>query len=249
MNRETIVLTGSAGSLPGIRQALAGVPATIVEQPLLSFGPPEDLSAVDQALARFGTYRALAFTSPRAACSIIDRAAVLKLTLTTKPPDVWAVGPATASALGDALGQVRQPRTGGGDGVGAAALARAMLDAGVRSPVLFPCGESHRDELPRALRRSGIEVDEVICYRSVLASEEAARGAAAGATLLVVTSPRVVGLLTRACSPEVRPELIVVGPTTAAAAHQAGWAPTAMASEPSAGAVASAITGLLAQRW
>ncbi len=68
-------------------------------------------------------------------------------------------------------------RRAGGSGA-AAALAAAMLEAGVAGPVLFPCGEIRRDELPTRLRHEGIEVDEVVCYRSVLADEAAARAAA-----------------------------------------------------------------------
>jgi uroporphyrinogen-III synthase len=130
----------------------------------------------------------------------------------------------------------------------AEALALAMLDAGVGSPVLFPCGDTRRDELPERLRSQGIEVEEVVCYRSVLASESVARAAAARGTMLVVASPTVANLLVRACPPDIRPDLLALGPTTAASARASGWLPAAVASSPSAGALVAAVKDLLARR-
>jgi uroporphyrinogen-III synthase len=88
----------------------------------------------------------------------------------------------------------------------------------------------------------------VICYRSVLAGEAAARNAAEGARVLVVASPSVAELLARACPPDGRPSLLAVGPTTAAAARAAGWPPAAVASRPSADALVTGIRSLLATR-
>ena len=68
-------------------------------------------------------------------------------------------------------------------------------------------------------------MDEVVCYRSVLASESAAHAAAARGTVLVVASPTVADLLVRACPPDARPDLLAVGPTTAASARASGWSP------------------------
>jgi uroporphyrinogen-III synthase len=81
-----------------------------------------------------------------------------------------------------------------------------------------------------------------------MADEAEARAAAARGTLLVVASPTVVDLLARACPRPTRPELLAVGPTTAASARAAGWSPAAVATEPSARALASAIRGLLDKR-
>jgi uroporphyrinogen-III synthase len=128
------------------------------------------------------------------------------------------------------------------------ALARTMLDAGIGGPVLFPCGEIRREELPQRLRARGIAVDEVVCYRSVLASESAAHMAAGRGTVLVVASPTVAGLLIRACPPEGRPDLLAIGPTTAAAARASGWSPVAVASMPSVDALVMAVRDVIARR-
>jgi len=127
----------------------------------------------------------------------------------------------------------------------AAALATAMLAAGVRGPVLFPCGETRREELSTRLRHDGVEVEEVVCYRSVLAGESEARRAAIAADVLVVASPTVVDLLARCCPAEDRPSLLAVGPTTAAAARASGWPPAAVAAEPTVEALLAEVRALL----
>jgi uroporphyrinogen-III synthase len=203
---------------------------------------------VDYALGRLSSYGAVAITSPRAAAAVAGR---MELRPKGVRPGVglpvWAGGTATAEALGEVLGPIRtpsEPSTGSGM---AAALAVAMLEAKVAGPVLFPCGETRRRELPDFLRRHGIQVDEVVCYRSVLANESAARAAAKRATVVIVASPSVANLLVHAC-PDSRPDLIAVGPTTAASARAAGWLPAAMAANPSTVAVATAVRDLIAAR-
>ena len=241
---ETVVVTASAVSFPGLVEALRGLPAAVEERPLMTFSPPVDWSPVDRAIAELGRFDALAVTSPRAARAFAERLAGPR----TAPP-VWAAGAGTATALGTALGPVRTPPADVVGTVGAAAaLSRAMLEAGVRGPVLFPCGEVRREELPARLRAEGIEVVEVVCYRSVLAGAAAARTAAERARVLVVASPSVADLLARACPPGARPALLAVGPTTAAAARAAGWIPAGVARRAAVDALVAGVRALLATR-
>jgi uroporphyrinogen-III synthase len=249
LTADTVVLTASAGTFPGLAQALRDIPVVVEERPLMNFSPPLDWALVDGALDRLTSYGAIAFTSPRAARAITDRVGARGIPWRHSKPEMWAAGPATAEALRSVPSPVRVPGERHGRKLGAAgALARAMLAARVSGPVLFPCGELRRDELPAELRKNGLDVDEVVCYRSVLAGESEARAAAASGTVLVVASPSVANLLARACPRPTRPELLAVGPTTAASARAAGWTPAAVASEPTVRALASAITSLLAQR-
>ena len=214
----------------------------------MSFAPPVDWGPLDGALDRLESYAAVAFTSPRAAAAVGNRLAGRR-----KPPKpntlVWAAGEATQSALGGLLGPVRTAAVADLALHGAAeALARAMLEAGTDGPVLFPCGDNRRDALPDRLRSCGLRVDEVVCYRSVLASKAAAQAAADRSTVLVVASPSVADLLIRACPPNARPDLVAVGPTTAAAARASGWSPAAVADRPSVEALAAAVRSVLATR-
>ena len=125
-------------------------------------------------------------------------------------------------------------------------VPQAMIEAGVAGPVLFPCGEIRRDELPTRLRHEGIQVDEVVCYRTVLAGEAAAREAAARAGILVVASPGVADLLARVARSGARPRMLAVGPTTAAAARASGWPPAAVAARPDVEALLDGVRFLLA---
>jgi uroporphyrinogen-III synthase len=158
----------------------------------------------------------------------------------------WAAGAGTAQALGDVLGPVHLPdERAVGELGAAAALASALVAAGPGGPVLFPCGDIRRDELPARLRDDGIAVDEVVCYRSVLAGEGEARRAAQRAQIVIVASPSVVDLLARACPPGVRPALLAVGPTTAAAARGSGWPPAGVATRPTTEALVAGVRALV----
>ena len=248
---DTVVLTASPGTFPGLAEALKEVPVVVEERPLLSFAPPLDWGPLDAALDRLSDFRAVAFTSRRAAGVFRARmqARMTSWSGESDMPAVWAAGPATAAELGDRLGPVRVPGRPDSPETGAAEnLARSMIHAAVGGPILFPCGDIRRDELPEQLRQRGIKVHEVVCYRSILADESEARTAAATSTVLVVASPSVAGLVARACPRATRPELLAVGPTTAASARAAGWSPAAVADEPTTRALSSAIRGLLANR-
>jgi len=244
----TVVVTASAGAFPGLVEALRAIPVAVEDVPLMSFAPPLDWTPVDATLRSLDRYAAIAFTSPRSARAFADRLNALGLAVPSGTA-VWAAGAATVQALGGAATGVRHPSEGAlAERGAAAALADALVSASLAGPVLFPCGDIRRDELPARLRDEGLTVDEVVCYRSVLAGEMEARGAAERAQVLVVASPSVADLLARACPPGVRPALVAVGPTTAAAARASGWPPTRIASRPTAEALAAAIRAVVTAR-
>jgi uroporphyrinogen-III synthase len=228
-----VLVTLSTGAFAGLAQALAREGITVEECPLLRFEQPADWRPVDRALDALHRYHAIAFTSPRAAAAVATRWRDQLARPSGASPPVWATGPATAAPLGTLFGAVRMPAAQDASGQGAGeTLAREMLAAGSGSPVLYPCGEIHRDEFTRRLAEAGIEVEEVICYRSVLAASELAGEAARRADILVVGSPRVAELLSGVCPPQARPRLLALGPTTAAASRQRGWPPDAEAERP-----------------
>jgi uroporphyrinogen-III synthase len=227
---------------------LRAIPVAVEICPLMTFAPPLDWAPVDAAARDLSVFGAVAFTSPRSARAFVGRVGSLDAA-TRERISVWAAGAGTAQALGQALGAVRRPddRAGGKHGA-ARALAEAMVAEAVRGPVLFPCGDIRRDELPGRLRDDGIEVVEVVVYRSVLAGEVDARRAAERAQVLVVASPSVADLLARACPPGVRPALLAVGPTTAAAARASGWPPAGVADKPTAEGLVAGVRTLMAAR-
>lgn len=250
MRSGPVVLTVSPGAFPGLADSLRNLPVMVEELPLLTFAPPVDWAPMDRALGDLSRYGALAFTSPRAAAAFVERYGGAGRGSSRRGdalPPVWSGGPGTAAALAPLAGEVHGASEYETGRLGAAsALAAAMVEAGVAGPVLFPCGEIRRDELPTRLRRERIEVDEVVCYRAVLAGEAAARIAAERAGILVVASPSVADLLARAAGAGVRPRMLAVGPTTAAAALASGWPPAAVAARPDVEALLAGVRSLLA---
>jgi uroporphyrinogen-III synthase len=245
MTAGAVVVTAAQGSFPGLSDALRALGVEVIELPLLTFVAPEDWTEVDGAIRRMSHYAAIAFTSPRAAAAFAGRWRELGR---GSLPGVWAAGPRTASAATALARAVRAGPAGEAGRIGAAAaLAAEMLREGVKGPVLFPCGEIRRDELPTRLRQEGIEVDEVVCYRSVVAGEEMAREAVRLAGILIAASPTVAELLARSSSATLRPPLLAVGPTTAAAARAAGWAPAAVAPLPEVDALVAEVRSLRAE--
>jgi uroporphyrinogen-III synthase len=249
MSRDRVVLTASAGAFPGLATALGDLGIPLEVRPLLRFVSPSDWNQLDTALEQRYRYRAMALTSPRASQAVAERIGARRVTWDGPAPIIWVVGSVTEESLRGRAGPVRKPDTPPIPGESAAgSLARAMLTAQVGTPVLFPCGDRRRDELPNLLRSHGIQVDEVVCYRTILASREEAQAAAAGSTVVVVASPSVAALLAEACSGPSRPRLVAIGAATAYAALAAGWPPAAVAGEPSTAALSAAIAGLLATR-
>lgn len=250
MTSGPVVLTVSPGAFPGLAEELRALPVIVEEHPLLTFVPPLDWAPMDRALGELSRYDALAFTSPRAATAFVERYGdVGRVGAAARDPlpPVWSGGRGTAAALAPLATPVRTASADEAGLVGsAAALAAAMLDGGVAGPVLFPCGEIRRDELPTRLRHEGIEVEEVVCYRSVLADEQAARAAAERGAILVVASPSVADLLGRVARSTDRPRMLAVGPTTAAAARASGWPPAAVASRPDVESLLAGVRSLLA---
>ena len=225
---ETVVVTASAGSFPGLAVRCGRYRWRSEERPLMSFAPPVDWAPLDRALERLARFHGMAFTSPRAASAFAARLGQRRDAHPSPEqlPPLWASGAATAERPGP-LGPVQTPSSAADRAIGAAAaLARAMLASRAGGPVLFPCGELRRDELPARLRQEGIEVEEVVCYRSVLARDDGGQ-VRRGARLVCWwwRAPASPSSWLRACPPEARPPILAVGPTTAAAARAAGWPP------------------------
>ncbi len=239
-----VLVTASDGTLPALEARLPEL--TVVRAPLFSAEPPGSWDALDGALARLRSYAAVALTSPRAGSALVERLASRGARWPSAGPALWAVGARTAASVAT-LAVAQLPAEAAEDGGSAgASLARALLRAGVSGAVLFPCGERHRDELPRLLRDAGMTVDEAVAYRVRASPAVEVRRAAAGARGILATSPRAVEALMAAVPPAARAALVAIGATTAAAAEALGWPPAAVAAAPTVPDVAAAIHAALA---
>ena len=229
-----VSLTLSPGALPGLADGLRARGLLVREAPLLAVRPVPDLRSLDTALRRLEPRSGLAVTSPRAGHCLRQRVQAMGAAI---PREVWAVGPATVRSLPPEWNVRLSPEAN------ARSLAEAMLEAGVRGPVLHPCGTHRREELSLLLGQAGIAVQPIICYDVVLAEAAEIHVALDGAALVLAGSHRVIRRMAEVTGTGVRPGLVCLGPATAATARAAGWEPAAVAGEPTARGFLQALDG------
>lgn len=232
-----IVFTGTAGGFAEARSQLTQRGFANVEVPLIKMEAADSLESLERALGELDRYRAMAITSVRAAKIVAECCRRLGTAGPHLP--VWC-GPASVAHLAPFFPLIQTASSTGQQGLGLA-LAGEMLRQGVGSPVLFPCGESHREELSVRLRAAGKRVVPVEAYRTVLEPDATAAQVMTRADVVVVASPRVALHLARNSSIAWRPMVVAIGPTTARAARQAGLEPDAVALSPDADGLMAAV--------
>ncbi len=229
-----VVITRRAGQSSALAELLEERGATVVEVPAIEIAAPA-ATALDAALRSLERYQWVVFTSANAVHAVEGRIAALgsPRSLTRLGPKLASVGAATTAALRSAFpaDPVALEPTGG---FRAAALAEAfsgeeMADA----RVLLPCSSRARDELPRALRALGAEVDVVVAYETVEPADlrqKVSRCLDEGFDLVAFASPSAVLAFASAAGARARGlPAVVIGPTTAAAAQAEGFAVKAVA--------------------
>lgn len=224
-----------AGAIP------VGVP-TIAIRPVVS-------PALDAALREAGRYDWIVVTSANGVAAVFDRFRAAGSEVPAGPR--WAaVGPKTAAAL-DARGVT--PDVVPDAGIGAAIPADIGEIAGRR--VLLARAAGAGEDLPEILRRRGADVDDLVAYETVEGPAES-RGALEAAleegldAAIFTSGSTARGFVrlaggTRALDGVV---VVVIGPSTAAAAREAGIEPDAVASERSPEGLVAALAGVAAGR-
>ena len=207
--------------------ALAALELDAVAMPVTRTEPPADPAALSRALTA-GGHAAIVIASARGAEALI---AAVHAEGPALPP-VWAVGPATLRALA-AAGIAAVHPVGVVDGAG---LAHALVAAGAPHDrrVLLARAEDGRDDAARILRAAGVEVDEVIAYRTVaVAAQDPALTHGRGlildglADVVAVFAPSQVAALVSVVGPldevvELGVAFAAIGETTGAALRAAG---------------------------
>lgn len=226
--RPLVVLLKSPDPDDAYEKALADGGFGTVFAPVLRFRFIEPrMHALADAAVRFET---LALTSPRAVEACVRGGMVSAW----RGRPVFAVGPSTAEQA-RAAGLAVHPDTPGT----AEDLARVMVAAGVRGPVLFPCSNRRREDLPRSLRAEGIDVEEAVVYETELQRPELP---AAPIEWAVFFSPSGVEAAFEDRSfPWNRLRTAAIGPTTAEALARAPAPASAVAAEPTPEALVRAL--------
>jgi len=172
----------------------------------------------------------LAFTSRRGVEALAALAPPVPSTLCR----IAVVGAATAEAARAELGRVDLVGAGGT----AAALAETLIDRGDlkrHSRVLLAVAENAGDTLERALAAAGAQCTRLDVYRTVPAPPANPRRPLSTLRVdnVVLASPSAVTGFVHQVDLDVPANVYTIGPSTTAAARQAGLAVTAEAREPS----------------
>jgi uroporphyrinogen-III synthase len=216
---KKVLITRAPGQSGRLRDALRAVRAVVLSAPAIQVCDPPDWAPLDRALGAIGEYDWLLFTSQSAVDRVCDR-------LTTVPPGlrIGAVGEATAARLRErGLPVHLVPAEARGEGLAKALLAH--LAPGAR--LLLPRGDLADSRLPDGLRAAGCQVESVIAYRTLPASQPdpvLIQECSQGLDWVILTSGSTVTGLLALLSGKVPPEakIAVLGPETAKAALAAG---------------------------
>lgn len=209
-----------AGDLAEQLAARGGHPIVI---PAIEVLPPEDWTQMDAALARLGGFDWVVFTSRNGVESVMTRMRATQVHATDWPPNIGAIGPATADAIEEAGARV----TWTPSSFTTEAIARE-LPAKEGDKVLVVRADIASSKLDEDLAARGFNITRVDAYRTE------STGALAIKKALSSDRPDVVALTSasiahsfmeaagsleaiRGCT------IACIGPATAASCRHAGW--------------------------
>jgi uroporphyrinogen-III synthase len=215
--------------------------------PTIAIAPPEDFTALDAALDALDSFAWVAFTSVNAVEAFFARLRERGLDMPQALRRA-AVGDRTAEAL-VAQGHPAHLVSMVATAVGLAAALRTEADLHGKR-VLFPRSERAKDTLTTLLREAGARVTDPIAYRTLPGMDAEAAEALRKALLqgeidwIALTSPSTWIELTEAIAPDRVPEtvrLAAIGPSTARAIRESGYAVGCEAKEPGLAGLLEAI--------
>ena len=241
------VLVPSPGG-EAIAESLRSAGAIPVTVPTIAVGRIET-SALDDALRESTAYDWIVVTSANGVAALFERLRALGLDAPRAPR--WAaVGPKTAAALeSEGVSPDCVPEKAIG-----AAIPDGMGDLAGRR-VLLARAEAAGEDLPAILRRRGAEVDDLDAYRTVEGPPESRDPLEAalesGLDAAIFTSGSTArGFVRLAGSADALADavIVVIGPSTAAAAREAGFEPDAIAGEPTPDGLVAALEAAIRTR-
>ncbi len=231
-----IAITRAREQSQELRTKLETLGAEVVVAPAIEIAPPDSFAPLDSALRNIAGYRWLVLTSANGARALGERMALLGLGI----PDFAhlhfaAIGAATAAAirqLGFEVDLVPENYV-------AESLVQVLRERTRGHRVLLVRARVGRDVLPDELRRSGVHVEVVDAYQTVMpaGAPEQLRSMLGGQprldAVLFASSSAVKNFLAILSETQrERPEgllAISIGPVTSATLREHGWPPAAEA--------------------
>jgi uroporphyrinogen-III synthase len=244
------VVTRPVEHAAGLSEALTAAGVEPVEIPAVAIEPPASWHPLDDVLRRIDGYDWLLLTSRSGVDALFDRAGARF----AWPARLrWAaIGAGTAAGLRDrGIAEVWVPSRFLGE-----AVAQEM--PAVRGDRVLRVRAEQASETPSVgLRARGVEVTDVVAYRTTTAPEASLvslRAAlATGVEGVIFTSASTVrGFLALAeaagAGTQVRAlRLVAIGPVTASALAEYGLFPAAIAEEHSVPGIVAAVSGMIAR--
>jgi uroporphyrinogen III methyltransferase/synthase len=161
---RTILITRARGQEGDLRERLEALGARVIHVPTIEIAPPEDWTAVDDAITRFGDYHWLILTSENAAAEFLGRAG-----------EGARAGQVKIAVVGSQTARCLEKHGLEADLIPAHYRAEGLLDVfpldmrGVK--ILFPRADVAAERLPATLRDRGAEVNVVTVYRTIVPEE------------------------------------------------------------------------------
>jgi uroporphyrinogen-III synthase len=233
-NQMKVLITRPQAQSASFAAVLAQAGFTPVFFPVIEIRHRQDNFELDEALANLWSYDWVIFTSVNGVETVFERGFPGKSARTWLYPKIAAIGPKTSAAL--------QERGFNPDFVPGEFVAEAILPGLgnlVGSRVLLPRAEIARKALPEAIHRAGGRVHEIAVYHTLPATPNPAGIAAlmAGVDWITFTSPSTVENFIAIVRQQGldpldlpgKPQIACIGPITAQAAGEAGYADTIIA--------------------
>jgi uroporphyrinogen-III synthase len=223
-----VLVTRQKSRSEGLATLLEARGAEVLQVASIEIVAPDDLRPLDEALEALDRYDWVVLTSANAVKAVLSRLTVLGLypKLGGDGRKVASVGPSTTAALRASFPEDKVALEPAHDTRAAGLVTSFASEKLSGRRVLVPASSLARSELAEGLRVRGAVVDVVAAYRPVEPpglNQAVADSLARGFDLALFASPSAVEAFARSAGERARGlPVVVIGPTTEAAAREAG---------------------------
>ena len=248
LHSRRVLVTRTRQQASALSAQLRNLGADVIEAPTIEIEPPQNIKAVDDAIARLGQFDWLVLTSPSGVTALFERMDALGMDARSFcGVKIAAVGQATADALAVRFIHANLvPESFTTADLGGLLMGSVKL---MNKRLLLARADIASPELTGMLRQSGAIVEDVSFYRTACPASlpaDAAEALAAGAVDWITftsssTVDNFIALTARTNVSLGAVKLAAIGPVTAKTLRSHGLSPTVVASPHTIDALVEAI--------